>query len=437
MTTQELTPISTSKAVVKVPAVSPWRAMVHAWAYATGAVLPVFLLSRFVFALLTYLGGVLFFVPNYWPGALSLHDVLDTWNRWDTTHYTDIAMHGYTTLSQAAFFPLYPVLERILYSIFHRGILLIGMTISNLAFLGTLIVLYRLVETEFDRPTAYRSALYLAIFPSAMFFFAAYNESLFLFFMLLSIYSMRHGSWWLAGLFGALATLTRSSGLFLALIYCYEFTRQCLVPLYNSWRLRISGPHQLARTLMTLKTLTTLLNLLPVLFIPLALGLYADALYVRFHDPLAFIHAQASWRSGPTFPWTGLLITMRTIMTQSPFTFVTTHDLIELTAFALFLLLIILCFVGPERLRRDQWMFPLLGLCLLSFPLFFPSVASSGGLPYDPMPSTSRFMLEVFVGFIMLARLGRRSWFHQSYMLLSLPLLAFFIFQFITGHWTV
>ena len=431
MPTQELTPVSTSKAVVRVPAVSPWRTMLQSWAYATGAVLPVFLISRFVFVLLTYLGGVLFFVPNYWPGSLSLHDVLDTWNRWDSTHFADIAVHGYTTLSQAAFFPLYPVLERIPYLILHRGILLIGMTLSNLAFLGTLIVLYRLVETEFDRPTAQRTTLYLAIFPTAMFFFAAYNESLLLFCMLLSIYNMRRGSWWLAGLFGGLATLTRSSGVFLALIYCCEFTRQCLLPLWSIWHMPIRRTRQLARSLVVL------LNLLPALFIPLALGLYAYALNVRFHDLLAFVHAQSSWRVGPTFPWIGPLIALKSILTQSPFTFVTIHDLIELTAFTLFLLLILLCFVGPERLKRDQWTFPLLGLCLLCLPLFFPGLPSPGGLPYDPLPSTNRFVLEVFIGFIMLARLGRRAWFHQSYLLISLPLLAFFTFQFITGHWTV
>jgi Gpi18-like mannosyltransferase len=431
MPTQELTTVTTPKAVAEVPALSPWRAMWRTWASATRAVLPIFLVTRIVFVLLTYLGGVLFFVPNYWLGSLSLHDVLDTWYRWDSVQYANIAMHGYTTLADAAFFPLYPVLERMLYLPFHQGILLIGMTISNLAFLGTLIVLYRLVETEFDRPTAYRSALYLAIFPSAMFFFAAYNESLFLFFMLLSIYSLRRGAWWLAGLFGALATLTRSAGLFLVLVYLCEFARYHythFVTLWRTWRERMH---------LTMRSFAFLLKLLPILCIPLALGLYAFALSVRFHDPLAFDHAQVHWRTSMTFPWTGPLIAFWTVLAESPFTFVTTHDLIELTSLALFLALLALCFVGPLRFRRDQWIFPLIGLCILGVALIFPGIPRHGGLPYDPLPSTERFVLEVFAGFIMLARLGRRNWFHQGYLLISLPLLAFFTFQFMTGHWTV
>jgi hypothetical protein len=37
----------------------------------------------------------------------------------------------------------------------------------------------------------------------------------------------------------------------------------------------------------------------------------------------------------------------------------------------------------------------------------------------------------------VLARLGRNNWFHQTYLLLSLPMLAFFTLQFLTGHWTI
>ena len=68
---------------------------------------------------------------------------------------------------------------------------------------------YRLVEEDFDQERAYRTVLYLSVFPTSFFLAAAYNESLFLCFSLLSFYEMRHGRWWLAGLFGFLAGLTR------------------------------------------------------------------------------------------------------------------------------------------------------------------------------------------------------------------------------------
>jgi hypothetical protein len=97
----------------------------------------------------------------------------------------------------------------------------------------------------------------------------------------------------------------------------------------------------------------------------------------------------------------------------------------------------VLCFVGPERLAKSQWTFAVFGLMALLYALLFPGSPGGNGLPYDPMPSMQRFVLEVFAGFIILARFGRRPWFHQGYLLIALPMLTFLVFQFMTGHWTV
>jgi uncharacterized protein YggT (Ycf19 family) len=403
-----------------------WRALALPWWKALLAALPTFLFTRFIFLLLSYFGGVLFFVPNYWPGQLDFHQVLYTWYHWDAVRYATIAGSGYVTEEYAAFFPLYPALESAFSKLFHQDILLSGMILSNLAFLGTLIVFYRFVEMEFDRDTAKRSILYLSLFPTALFFFAGYNESLFLFFMLLCFYALRRGSWWLAGLFGGLATLTRSIGLFLFVIFLCEFMRQVFPQLRQTWRDR-----------RIVQILRPLANLLASLFIPLGLVIYAYALYKRFGDPLAFSNAQVHWREGLSPPWVGPIIALKSIKNLSPYTFAIPHDIIELTALGLFLLLMILCFVGPERLKRNQWTFVLFGALALIYALIFPGSPSPNGIPYDPLPSMQRFVLEIFPCFILLACYGRRLWFHQSYLMLSLPMLAFLVFQFITGHWTI
>src|SRR5579884_4108804 len=156
-----------------------WRTLFASWWQATLAVLPVFVITRIVFLLLTYFGGLLFFLPNYSHNVLTLHDLLFKWNRWDAVNYATIASQGYPQLEYAAFFPLFPALEQLLSDLTHRDPLLSGMLIANLAFLGALIVLYRLTETEFDRATASRAIFYLSVFPTALFFFAGYNESLF------------------------------------------------------------------------------------------------------------------------------------------------------------------------------------------------------------------------------------------------------------------
>ncbi|HZR41563.1 MAG TPA: mannosyltransferase family protein [Ktedonobacteraceae bacterium] len=403
-----------------------WHTVLDPWWKATLGILPTFIITRLIMVLLTYFGGVLFTVQNYSPFALSFNAVLYNWYHWDVDRYLTIATKGYQTLEYAAFFPLYPAIVHAFSVLLHLDVLLAGMTISNLAFLGTLIVLYRLVEMEFDREMAKRCVLYLSIFPTALFFFAAYNESLFLFLMLLCFYSLRQSKWWLAGIFGGLATLTRSIGLFLAIVFVYEFARQNLPRFQQAWQEK-----------QLWQEWRLLVKLLAVVIIPLGLGIYAYALYRRFGDPLAFTHAQANWRQNLSWPWVAPYLSIRSVLHLSPFTFASTHILIELAALGLFLALLVMCFVGPERLAKDQWSYVLFGALALIFALIFPGIPSPGGIPYDPMPSMQRFVLEIFVGFIILARLGRRPWFHQAYLLFSLPMLAFLVLQFLTGHWTI
>lgn len=403
-----------------------WRATVEPWWKATQAVLPVFMMTRIIFLLLSYLGGILFFVPNYAAQVVPLRSIVYTWYRWDAIRFATIAAKGYVTTEYAAFFPLYPLLERGVSRVLHLDVLVAGMLISNGAFLAALIVLYRLVEREFDQGVARRSVLYLTIFPTAFFFFAAYNESLFILCMLLCFYMLRQGSWWLAGLFGGLATLTRSMGIFLFVIFLYEFARQMFPLVRQAWREKQRG-----------RLFRQLSPLMASVLIPLGLGIYAYALNKRFGDALAFSHAQVHWRSGPDFPWVALSMALGNLIKSPPLTFLVAHTLIDLCAVGLFLVLLVFCFVGPERFSKSQWSFALFGCIALIYALLFPGGLWPGGLPADPIPSTQRLVLEIFAGFILLARLGRRPWLHQSYLLLALPLLAFFALQFMTGHWTV
>lgn len=404
-----------------------WRSFLQPWWKATLAILPAFLVTRFIFLILTYFGGILFTLSNYWPGSVAFHDIVYGWDRWDAVRFATIASQGYVSQDYAAFFPLFPALEHALSALIHKDVVLCGIIISNVAFLATLIVLYRLVETEFDREIAGRTVLYLSIFPTALFFFAGYNESLFLLFMLLCFYALRRRAWWLAGLFGGLATLTRSIGLALFVIFLCEFARLQGPVLWRAWREK--------KLLGSLRSLT---GLIAVLLIPLGLGVYAYGLQKRFGDPLAFTHAQVHWREGLTAPWEAPLQALKFIIKAPHFGFFVPHNIIDLTALLLFLVLLALAVFGPVRFARSQWTFIVFGLIVVIYPLFFPGIPGAvPTLPYDPLPSMQRLVLEAFAGFIVLARLGSRRWFHDGYLLLALPMLAFFTLQFITGHWTI
>lgn len=391
------------------------------WLYALKMVLPVFLVTRLLTVMLTYFGVLLFTLKNYDTRPLPLSTFVYSWLRWDARRFDTIALHGYLHLDSAAFFPLLPWLEAVGTKIFHVRPFIIGMVISNIAFLLMLIVLYRLVETEFDAPLAKRSVLYLSVFPTAFFFFAGYNESLFILFMLISLYAMRRGSWWLVGLAGGLAILTRSSGWVLGVGFLYEFIRQVFPAIRQQWR-----EHR------PLKCLTLALPLLWILLIPLGLLVFMVYLYPIFHDPFAFSAAQKYWRLGLSFPLYGPFLAIYNIATYNFFSFYTAHNIIDLSALVGSSVLLVLCFVGPYKFRRDQWIFPIICLLSLAIPLLYPGIGGRA-----PLPSMERFVLEFFPCFIILAMMGRREWVHNIYLMFALSFSVFLTLQFLLGHWTI
>jgi len=170
-----------------------------AWFNAFKQVLPVYILLHLAFLILTYLSA-LFIIGNFSPRTLRISTLWLAWFRWDSGHFTAIASNGYDAAWRTAFFPLFPLLERGVAFLTHDPFIA-GLIISNLAGLAMLVVLYRLVQEDFDAERAFRTVLYLSVFPTAFFFVAAYNESLFLLLTLLSFYHMDCGDWWLACFF--------------------------------------------------------------------------------------------------------------------------------------------------------------------------------------------------------------------------------------------
>src|SRR6266852_3106216 len=249
------------------------------WFTALKNVLPIYISIHLAFFVITCL-AVLFIIPDFSWKALPIDTLWQSWNRWDSLHYSYLATHGYTDWWRTVFFPLFPLLERYL-GVLTGDPFIAGLIISNVAGLGMLIVLYRLVEEDFDSERAYRTALYLSVFPTAFFFAAAYTESLFLLFALLGFYYIRQGSWWLAGAFGFFAMLTRSTAILLLVPFCYEYLRQHQFKLKNM-RFDLFGGA----------------------LIVAALGLFMLYCYHRFHSFFPFTRAEPfMWSREPQTPW--------------------------------------------------------------------------------------------------------------------------------------
>src|SRR4029453_17981446 len=75
----------------------------------------------------------------------TLSGMLEVWNRWDTGHYVTIAETGYNLLTEnPAFFPLYPLLMRILEPVLPGGMLSAGLIVSSAACVVALAFIHRL-----------------------------------------------------------------------------------------------------------------------------------------------------------------------------------------------------------------------------------------------------------------------------------------------------
>jgi hypothetical protein len=379
--------------------------------------LALFAATRVGFVVVTYVGYVLIQAPKYSTRSVGVTNVLFAWDRWDALRYLSIANDGYTSASLTAFFPLYPLLIAGVTAPFHgQGAYAAGLVISNLAFLGALLHLRALVAAQWGASVAARAALYLAVFPTALYTFAPYNESLFLLCALGCFLALRQRRWALAGALGALAVVTRAAGILLLIPFAYEW--------WSAWHGgdKAKRPrHQATRADPGIAW---------ALLLPAALGLYAAYCAARFGDPLAFAHAQADWNRVLTWPWQSLWWQLAGLAQAAPASFFQAHDLLDLAATVGFAALLV---AGWRRLPRAQSLYFAALLLLV--------VIEPGGVAShlrDPLTSNARFVLEMFPGFVTLALLtARRPQAHQALVVSFTLLLATLSIVFMLGRWLV
>lgn len=206
------------------------------------------------------------FTEPYFPVS---NPLLFPWANFDGVHYLSIAANGY--LDNQGFFPLYPILIRILAFVLGGGepftlaYFASGFAISNISFILALFVFYKLVKIDFSKKIALQAIFFLLVFPTSFFFASLYTESLFLLLSLLSFYAARKKKWVFAGLLGALLSATRLTGIFILPALLYEF--------FLSEKKIVSA------------------KALPLLMVPLGLSSYVFYLFLRFGNPLLFIQA--------------------------------------------------------------------------------------------------------------------------------------------------
>ncbi len=138
---------------------------------------------------------------------------------WDGAFYRGLAEIGYTAVGREGvrFFPLLPLLARGLAAVTASpGFWIV--VISNVAALVAAMLLHRLcVHDGLGAAVGGRSATLIALLPPAFVFVLGYAESLLLVLAIGTFLALRRERWWIAGLLGALAALSRPTGAFLVL----------------------------------------------------------------------------------------------------------------------------------------------------------------------------------------------------------------------------
>ena len=145
------------------------------------------------------------------------------WIHWDTRHYIGIAENGYTAVGderlQLVFFPLYPLLMRLVSPLTGGDVFYAGLCVSLVCAAVAAGLLYDLAHGYFGGRGAALSVAYFLLSPLSVFLCCAYTEALFICLTLAAIVLFRRGRPWLAALCGALSAFTRMPGVVIAGVF--------------------------------------------------------------------------------------------------------------------------------------------------------------------------------------------------------------------------
>ena len=181
------------------------------------------LLSRAALMLLAY--G---FYRALGVGDLSFADSFEQlWLHWDTRHYVGIAQDGYTAVGderlRLVFFPLYPLLMRLVSPLTGGNLFAAGTAVSLVCSAAAAALLYDLAQTQLGERGARLAVAYFLLNPLSVFLGCVYTEALFICLTLAAVCLLRRGHPWAAALCGMLSALTRMPGVIVSGLFIIAF----------------------------------------------------------------------------------------------------------------------------------------------------------------------------------------------------------------------
>lgn len=284
-----------------------------------------------------------------------LPEFIWSFGNFDGVHYLGIASVGYAYQFTQAFFPLYPLLIRMLSLATGFNFVISGLFISNIAFLFGLVFFYKLIMEIYDTKIAKWSCIYLVTFPTSFYFGSIYTEGIFFLFTTASFYLLNKNRIFFASIVGFAAALTRLVGVFLS------------ISLQNRKKI----------------------NLIPLLIIPLGLLTYMIYLKITFNNPFYFLTSQSAFGQGRT---TTEIILLPQVLFRWIKQITTTNGLTLFNACFEFVstVLVLLLLVLSLKKVKKEW------VAFSFFSVITPTLTGS-------LTSMPRYILIAFPMFIVLA----------------------------------
>lgn len=327
-------------------------------------ILKTFLFWRIGLFLLAFIGLMTFtLMPNGALGATAIGKNANywySWAQWDGGHYLKVATSGYTNLQQTAFFPLYPILIKVLGVVLFGNYLLAGLLISNVSFLLFLYVLHKLSKILFKIESLDLIFLYI-LYPASFFAVSFYSEGLFLLISTLALLYFLRKRYKAAYVIAAISAVTRPFGVILV------------------FAMFVSEVFKILKNQKSPKLLT-------IPFVHLVIGfsffaVYSYFLFTKFQDPLAFLSVQSKWSREVIDPVTTIATYFGNFAT---FNLRHYMDYLDLVVFCSFFLILI---IDIKKIPTVIWIYSILVL------MFSATTGTLTGIPRYALSSIGVFVL--------------------------------------------
>lgn len=339
-------------------------------------------------------------------GPIISDTIFRTWLRWDTICYLLIAERGYSFNKFLSVWPpLYPFLIKLISFSQIPGIIS-ALIISLLSTIAAYCILFRMVNLQAGEYKARQTLLLYSIFPFSFFFIAGYTESLFLALVLGTLFFADEKKWWIAGVLGSFAVLTRNQGILLSpvlLIEGFLVARKLPKP---RW---FFSPSFFFAIIM------------PIIVF------FSFSIYIRYFVSFAWPWDELTkiWAQHWAFPWQGILGNLRALLYGEHNTlwfFWFPSRLIDLFMATMVPIILI---INHKNFKPSHQIFAWL--------IYLSSVSKVG--EGDVLISFSRYMLPIFPFFISISSILNNRFTKLLLLFICLSLTGIFLGLFYIWGW--